>query len=82
MDKMMSSGINMRKSIAMGEHERMYGAGKGGYGKPKPKPTSGPPKGPKPLKMGGRHPDRESAAEDRTETAADEAAESYTERLY
>jgi hypothetical protein len=51
MDKMPESGINMRKQIAMGEHERMYSAGKGGYGKPTKKGGSGKPKPPKPVKM-------------------------------
>lgn len=67
MDKMPENGINMRKSVAMGMHEAKYG--RGGYGKPT-------------KKARGRHPDRESAAEDRTESAADEAAESYSTRLY
>ena len=47
MKKMVETGVNLRKGIAMGTHDEMYGA--------KPKPTgSGPPKGPKPVKVGGK----------------------------
>ena len=49
MKKMVETGIPLRKGIAMGMHDEMYAGSKD-----KPKPGSGPPKGPKPIKTGGK----------------------------
>ena len=51
MKKMVETGINLHKGLAMGMHDEMYA---GSSAKAKPKPGSGPPKGPKPIKTGGK----------------------------
>ena len=43
--KMMNSGIPMRKAIAMGAHDRMYGKPSGARPKPKPGKPMPKPKG-------------------------------------
>ena len=54
MKDLVETGINLHKSIAMGMHNEMYEDSAGSKDKPKPKPGYGPPKGPRPVKTGGK----------------------------